>query len=376
MATETIKASVLHGPRDLRVEDRQLSPPEPTELQVAVKATGICGSDQHYFQHFRNGDILVREPMSLGHESAGVVVAVGSAVTGFQPGDRVALEVGLSCGECKLCARGRYNLCQGMRFRSSAKAFPHFQGTLQERINHPAKWCHKLPESVSFDEGSLLEPLSVAIHAIRRSPQPKGSRALVLGAGAVGLLVAAMLRVEEASSITIADIEGSRVDFATANGFADHGVVVPRKRPASDATADKLALAQETAQLLRGGEAGEHFDVVYECTGVEPCVQAGIYAAATGGALMLIGMGTPVQTLPVSAAALREVDILGVFRYANTYAYGLEVLSTKGQGRLPDVGKLVSHRFSGMDGIPGAFATAGKPVGDDGNLVLKVMIEF
>lgn len=86
---------------------------------------------------------MIREPMSLGHESAGVVEAVGPGVTGFQPGDRVALEVGLSCKQCKLCLAGRYNLCTGMKFRGSAKAFPHFQGTLQGRLNHPANMCFK-----------------------------------------------------------------------------------------------------------------------------------------------------------------------------------------------------------------------------------------
>jgi L-iditol 2-dehydrogenase len=97
----------------------------------------------HYFGHYRNGDIMVREPLTLGHESAGAVVAVGSAVTELAPGDHVALEVGLPCEKCELCAEGRYNICKGMNFRSSAKAFPHSQGTLQEKINHPARWCHK-----------------------------------------------------------------------------------------------------------------------------------------------------------------------------------------------------------------------------------------
>lgn len=183
-----------------------------------------------------------------------------------------------------------------------------------------------------------------------------------------------MLRVEEASTIVIADIEGARVDFATANGFADSGIVVPRKRPASDSPADKLALAQETADLFLGGVA--QFDRVFECTGVDGCAQAGIYAAAPGGAVLLIGMGAPVQTFPVSAAALREVDIVGVFRYANTYPYGLEVLANKQKMKLPDVGLLASHRFKGLDQVPAAFAAAAKPVGDDGKLVLKVMIEF
>lgn len=112
-------------------------------MQLSIRSTGICGSDQHYYNHFRNGDILVREPLTLGHESAGTVTAVGAGVENLKPGDRVALEVGLPCGACEHCARGRYNICPGIKFRSSAKANPHAQGTLQERINHPAAWCYK-----------------------------------------------------------------------------------------------------------------------------------------------------------------------------------------------------------------------------------------
>jgi L-iditol 2-dehydrogenase len=138
-----IRASVLHGAKDLRIENRSLLPPSPTELQISIRSTGLCGSDLHYYRHYRNGDIIVREPMSLGHESAGVVVGVGSEVSNFKIGDKVALEVGQPCENCDRCKEGRYNICKGMKFRSSAKAFPHAQGTLQDRINHPAAWCHK-----------------------------------------------------------------------------------------------------------------------------------------------------------------------------------------------------------------------------------------
>ena len=124
-------------------ENRELEFPGPDEVQVAVEATGLCGSDLHYFNHYRNGDILVQEPLTLGHESVGTVCAVGSQVNHLQVGDKVALEVGLPCMQCNLCQEGRYNICKTLRFRSSAKSFPHFQGTLQERINHPAKLCYK-----------------------------------------------------------------------------------------------------------------------------------------------------------------------------------------------------------------------------------------
>lgn len=127
-------------------ETRHLPSPLPHELQIAVRATGICGSDYSYYSKGRNGSLCAVGPLSLGHESAGVVVAVGDGLTAssFAVGDRVALEVGVPCDDgCRSCRRGRYNLCPKMRFRSSAKSVPHFQGTLQERVNHPARWCHK-----------------------------------------------------------------------------------------------------------------------------------------------------------------------------------------------------------------------------------------
>lgn len=124
-------------------ERRIIDDPAAGELQISIHSTGICGSDVSYFKKFANGDLCACQPLSLGHESSGVVVAIGPQVRGFTIGDRVALEVGLPCGQCVICRKGRYNLCKKMRFRSSAKSFPHFQGTLQERINHPAVWCHK-----------------------------------------------------------------------------------------------------------------------------------------------------------------------------------------------------------------------------------------
>ena len=140
---ETYTASVLHGAKDLRLEEREINSPEPGELQINIRATGLCGSDLHYYQHYRNGDIRIQEPLSLGHESAGVVSAIGPQVEGFKIWDSVALEVGVPCKTCARCTEGRYNLCKTMRFRSSGKGFPHFQGTLQQRINHPATLCHK-----------------------------------------------------------------------------------------------------------------------------------------------------------------------------------------------------------------------------------------
>ncbi|KAH9867933.1 hypothetical protein IAQ61_007238 [Plenodomus lingam] len=373
----TIVASVLHGPRDLRLETRIISEPAANELQIAIKATGLCGSDCSYYNKFRNGDLQACEPLSLGHESAGVVVAVGQGVTNFQIGERVALEVGVPCDDCRSCQRGRYNLCPKMRFRSSAKSFPHFQGTLQERINHPAKWCHKLPAHVSLESAALLEPLSVAIHATRRAGIEQGDTAIVFGAGTVGLLTAAMAKVSGATTVVIADIDHGRINYALANGFAHKGYIVsPRKT--SNETAEKLAVAKELAtdvmQIASLNDMDfEGADVTFDCTGKEICMQAGLYATRPGGKLIMVGMGTPIQTLPMSASHLKEVDILGIFRYANTYATGIKILSA---GVLPSLDKMITHRFQGLGSTMEAFELAGKTIDKDGNLVLKVLVEM
>lgn len=217
----------------------------------------------------------MREPLTLGHESAGVVTAVGSAVTSLAVGDKVALEVGLPCEACALCLRGRYNICRQMSFRSSAKSVPHAQGTLQDVVAHPARYAHKLPPQVPLELGALAEPLSVALHAGDRAQlaSRQGAVVLVLGAGAVGLLCCAVSKVLGAKTVVVADINADRVQWAVDRGFADHKVVVPPKRP--EGVDAKLEFAREVAALV--GQAAEDVDVTFECTGVESCLQAAIY---------------------------------------------------------------------------------------------------
>ncbi|KAK4246524.1 sorbitol dehydrogenase [Corynascus novoguineensis] len=416
----TITASVLHGPRDLRLERRTIEDPSIGELQIAVHTTGICGSDVSYYKKFANGDLCACMPLSLGHESSGTVVAIGPQVTGFNIGDRVALEVGVPCGQCGICRQGRYNLCKRMRFRSSAKSVPHYQGTLQERINHPAAWCHKLPDNISFDTAALLEPLSVAIHAVNRAKPTPGSTALVIGAGAVGLLTAAMARQSGCSTVTIADVDQGRVDFAIAKGFATHGYVVDRTAsspsslysPSSSGTSTPLdgvmtpastlsvssqfdyakSLAADMLSLTSSSspppflddDEDDGVDVTFECTGKEVCMHTSLYATRPGGKVIMVGMGTPVQTLPMSVAHLREIDILGIFRYANTYATGIRLLCAReklvaaGPGAgyvLPCLDDMVTHRFKGLENAHRAFELASRTVDPEGNLVLKVVIE-
>ncbi|KAF2666755.1 GroES-like protein [Microthyrium microscopicum] len=374
MTGSQVKAAVLHGAGDMRVELRSIEPPAPDEVQVAIKCTGICGSDVHYYRDYRVGNNMVKEPLVLGHESAGVVVAVGETARGqFEVGDRVALEVGVPCEECEQCKAGRYNICPDMRFRSSARYFPHAQGTLQQRINHAARYCHKLPSTTTFEQGALVEPLSVAIHANQRASLQPGKTVLVLGAGTIGLLVAAIAKVNKADLVVIADINADRVHFAVDNGFAHKGWEVP---PAyCTRLEEQLRAAKSSIQHLTDVGLPSSFDAVFECTGAQASMQTAIFAAKSGGKVMVIGMGSPNQHIPITEVGMREVDLIGVFRYANAYPKAVELISSPcGDG--PNFGSLITHRTRGFGEIDKAFELATKPVDNNNNLVLKVLIDF
>ncbi|EXJ62253.1 L-iditol 2-dehydrogenase [Cladophialophora yegresii CBS 114405] len=393
--TQTVQALVLHGAKDLRLETRQPPALRPDEVQIAVKATGICGSDLHYYNHGRNGNFVVQAPLVLGHEASGVVTALPELMDGatngalFFPtlkvGDRVAMEVGFPCRACNLCSIGRYNLCPKLSFRSSAKTFPHADGTLQTLISQPASMCHQLPDNVTFEQGALIEPLAVSLHALNRSQSAGsgvgvplvGSTALILGAGAVGMLTAAALSVAGVSEIVIADIDAPRLKIAAGLGggrFKLKTFLLPRKSPAPTME-ETLAGAQElAAEVSKSAGLDSGFDRVFECTGVPSCVQLGLFATTAGGKLVLVGMGTPTQTLPLGAAALREVDIIGVFRYANCYPAAIALFAS---GKLDGVAEdLVTHRVALVDGEK-AFRLASNQAEegeDEGRVPVKVVI--
>ncbi|RWA05537.1 hypothetical protein EKO27_g9566 [Xylaria grammica] len=288
------------------------------------------------------------------------------------------------------CAQAAYQQCGGQgwtgctacaRPPSSQPRSPQWRRPRpQDAHQHPARWAHKLPEALSLEHGALIEPLSVAMHARARAGleggKGEGSTVLILGAGAVGLLCGAVAKVAGAKTIVIADILPERTDFAVDNGFAHAKFTVPIARPQT--IEEKLAYAQDLAEKIKevqvGGESVGEVDITFECTGVESCMHTAIYSTKPGGKVMIIGMGTPIQTIPISAASLKEVDLVGVFRYANTYPAAIELLAGKNE-RLPDVSKLVTQRFQGLSNIPAAFDMAGKAKDEQGNLVLKVMVD-
>ncbi|EPQ26161.1 uncharacterized protein PFL1_06369 [Pseudozyma flocculosa PF-1] len=394
-------SAVLHGPKDLRVVSRPIEAPAPTEVQIRVRCTGLCGSDLHYYIHGRNGDFALQHPMCLGHESGGEIVALGADVAASQAlsiGDRVAIEAGRMCGACQKCKEGRYNLCKNMRFASSAKTFPHLDGTLQRFMNWPAALVHRLPENVSYTSAALCEPLSVVLQGIRRSNLQAGQSVLVLGAGAVGLLACAAAKASGASYVAAADIDEGRLAFARANAAKSGASVLLETLSSPSSTA--ATAGQDGGYAVNAAPldlSTDGFDLTFECTGVPSCVSLSIFTTRAGGKTILIGMGNPIQTLPIGAAALREVDIVGVFRYANTYPVALGLLAggglravgggvhasgstvdgaTEGHGvgrKMGGIENLVSHSFPLEQSVE-AFETLARGKGAEGRGVVKVFV--
>ncbi|TFK21614.1 NADP(H)-dependent ketose reductase [Coprinopsis marcescibilis] len=379
MSTATTTAAVLRvgKTRELAIEERSFFPPMPHQVTVQIVSTGLCGSDLHYFEHGRNGDFKVRQDIVLGHEAGGIVTAVGSSVTNVLVGQRVAIEAGIYCRSCEFCKSGRYNLCKQMKFCSSASVLPHNDGTLQTKMNHPAFVVHPLPDACTFEHAALAEPLSVLIHATRRARFEPGHTALVYGVGTIGLLACALAKAKGAKRVVAVDINPSRLEFALQNGFASHVHCLERTTDDEPATLQEkenqlMQRAKDGAQkLLSVFNAQQGFDVVYECTGAQPCIQMSIHTAVTGGKVMLIGMGSRNVLLPLSAAACREVDIHGCFRYCNTYPAALELLAS---GKLQNIDRIVTHRFP-LEESQRAFELMMKGRDEHGRLVIKVMVD-
>jgi L-iditol 2-dehydrogenase len=343
---KTHKRAVLYGAQDLRIEDCITTAPEDHQVQIRVRATGICGTDMHYFQNGRNGIYVVKEPLILGHEAAGEISAVGKNVTEFKIGDRVLMEPQRPCEKCVVCRRGRYNLCDQMKFSGSASCYPMVQGSLQQLYNHAASFVYRLPENVSFVEGALVEPLAVALHAVRRSSVETGQSVLILGAGAgaIGLLCAGAAKIAGASTVNIVDIDEGKLNFALGKGTKDGKGVADKvyRIPLSPNEGEsRTDFAARIAEEILAQPGFGLVDVVFECTGVDTCMNIAIQCATKGGKVVMVGLGTPVQSLNIGLAGVHEVDLLGIWRYANTFPTAIELLRT---GQI-DLKPMITHTF-------------------------------
>ena len=261
--------------------------------------------------------------MILGHESSGTVVEVGSAVSTLKPGDKVAIEPGYPCRRCDNCLAGRYNLCDDMVFAAT----PPHNGTLTGFWVAPFDFCYKLPHGVSLEEGALIEPLAVAVHIVKQAQVTPGAAVVVMGAGPVGLLCAAVARAFGATKVISVDIVRWKLDFAKA--FASTHIYL--SRPIS-AEANAKALLAEC-------HLGKGADVVIDASGAESSIQAGLHVVKMGGIYVQGGMGQANVKFPVMAMCQKEVTARGSFRYGpGDYKIAIELVAN----RSVEVKKLIS----------------------------------
>jgi L-iditol 2-dehydrogenase len=354
--TDTMLCAVLYGVGDVRLERRPIPTPGPGEVLVRIRRVGVCGSDIHYYTHGRIGDFVVREPMILGHESAGEVVALGQGVTRLQAGHRVTIEPGYTCRRCFYCKSGRYNLCPDVVFMAT----PPIDGAFCEYVAWPEDFVYPLPDEMSYDEGAMMEPLSVGLWAAERGGVQPGDAVAVFGSGPIGLLTLQAARAAGATTLIAVDIEDFRLEHARRLG-ATH-VINDRDRSAV------RRIREITAGLHGFGADHSGADVAFETAGAVPTTRNALASTRAGGVAVLVGLPPdPMVELDLVSAASREIDIRGQFRYANRYPRAIALTA----GNRLDVASLVTHHF-GLDDAEAALRFADEHKGE----ALKVMIDI
>lgn len=305
------RAAVMTELGRIIIEERPEPDPGPMEAVVRIEAVGVCGSDTAYYKVGRIGDYVVDGPIILGHEVSGQVIQVGNDVTNVAVGDRVAIEPGTPCRNCRECMAGRYHLCPDLVFLAT----PPYDGALLEKLTIDARNLYRMPEAMTYEEGALLEPLSVGIWGCKRAGLEGGDGVLVTGAGPVGLLAAAAARALGAGSVTLTDLSDFRLGLARQMGFA-----IER----SDAP------------------SGDTIDVLLECSGAPGVLGDAMRRLRPAGRAAMIGMSKEESIgLPLSQLNVNELTLSLVNRYNHTWPLAIELVAS---GRI-DVKPLITHHF-------------------------------
>ncbi|GIK04895.1 L-arabinitol 4-dehydrogenase [Aspergillus viridinutans] len=321
---------------------------KPGEVTIEVRSTGICGSDVHFWHAGCIGPMIVEGDHILGHESAGQVISVAPDVTSLKPGDRVAIEPNIPCHACEPCLTGRYNGCLNVAFLST----PPVDGLLRRYVNHPAVWCHKIGD-MSFEDGALLEPLSVSLAAIERSGLRLGDPCLITGAGPIGLITLLSAKAAGATPLVITDIDEGRLEFAKS--------LVPEVRTYKvqfglSAEDQANAIVNVFNDGQGSGPDALRPRLALECTGVESSVASAIWSVKFGGKVFVIGVGKNEMTIPFMRLSTQEIDLQYQYRYCNTWPRAIRLV----QNGVINLKRLVTHRFALEDALK-AFETAANP---------------
>ena len=342
-----MKAAVLYKPYDIRLEEVETPRIGADQVLVRVRAVGICGSDVHYYKTGRAGMHVVKEPLILGHECSGEIAEIGGDVEGFKPGDRVVIEPGFPCRRCFYCKTGRYNLCEDIRFYGT----PPVNGAFCEYVAADADFVYKMPENLTFEEGSMIEPLSVGIHATRRGHITAEDTVAILGSGPVGLLTLQAVRARGATNIYVTDIRDYLLEYARRLG-ATETINAQREDP-----------VKRIMELTDGRGA----DVVIEAAGSIEAGRQTFEIVRRGGRIVIIGVFPKTEfAVRMTDFVDKELTVYGVFRYANTYPTALSLVSA---GKI-ELKPLITHVFT-LDEIQRAMEVAEKKIGNPVKVIVK-----
>jgi L-iditol 2-dehydrogenase len=303
-----MKALVLKEYRRFAVEDFAVPVLQPDEVLVRVRACGICGSDVHGMDGSSGRRI---PPLIMGHEAAGEISEVGSEVKNWQTGDRVTFDSTVYCGECWFCARGKINLCDHRRVLGVSCGDYRRHGAFAEFVAVPQRILYRLPDNLSFEQAAMVEAVSVAVHAVKRTPLADDATALVVGTGMIGLLVVQALRAAGCQHVIAIDLEENKLSLAKKLG-ATHAI-----------KADDAALL-EKIRALTGGRGA---DAAFEVVGLPPTVKTAIEAVRKGGSVTLVGNLKPQADLPLQSVVTREITLIGTCASAGEYPECLELIA-------------------------------------------------
>ena len=344
-----MRALVLERQRELSLRDIDL-PLEigPHDVKMKIHTVGICGSDVHYYTHGRIGPFVVKAPMVLGHEAAGVVVEVGRNVRNLKPGDRVCMEPGVPDTTSRASRLGIYNVDPSVRFWAT----PPVHGCLTPYVVHPAAFTFRLPDNVSFAEAAMVEPFAVGLQAAVKARIAPGDLAVVIGAGPIGIVAALAALAGGCSRVIISDLQPQKLAIAARYS----GVLAVNVKE------------QKLADVVARETDGWGADVVFEASG-SPRAFEGIFdLPRPGGCLVLIGMPVEPVSFDVVSAAAKEVRIETVFRYANVFDRAIAMIAS---GKV-DLKPLVSDTFPFEASIP-AFERAAE--GRPADVKLQIVVD-
>jgi L-iditol 2-dehydrogenase len=317
-----LKAVKWFAPRDLRVVDVDKPVPKPHEALVHVESVGICGSDLHYYEQGCIGGSKLTKPTILGHEYAGTVEEVGAEADRSLVGKRVAVEPGIPCLECEWCRHGQYNVCLNMFFPGG----PDCDGALREYMTVHAEFCFPIPDTLTWAEAVMIEPLAVAVHAVELANVQPGETAAVLGLGPIGLLTAQMLKLSGAESVFGTDLHDYRVDAGGKNGV--------------DYVFNAVKI--DTVEAIIRETGGRGVDVAFDMARSSETISLACRVVRPAGRCVLTGIsGEEYDPIPVCVSRRKELAIQWCRRFKDNYPTAISLVES---GKI-DVRSLVTHSF-------------------------------